>query len=416
MTEKIKAILAEPDSTVLFSQMQLPFVADSAERFNVIGVYSAWQEAKKYVEELKPQLLIINASISPDLRALMELLSKMTAWKGVAIVTLIPSNEAAREFLTKITTCRCVFLQPISDWKQIADAGANAVTSEMARKAAQVPLQAAEGWRKDTAIAGTRVVSFLSGMGGVGRSTLAENVAYRLSKSGIKTLLMSFDLPSSAVIRFGIKYEPDASYFFSWPNDGFAGSLQHKGELDILVAPEKSAEYNRAMGNPSESSIFALVQSTWMRNYAAVILDLPHSESAWTLQPYYASNTVMIVTRPSWADLMATKHLLNLLDRLKGEDNRVPKSSISLVINQYRQDNMLSPTEYLDDIHTRCPSFQLPLTSIIAYDPHIGICQDSSKIPADDVPAFDESIREICNNLFPGQVTVQSKKKGLFGR
>ena len=77
---------------------------------------------------------------------------------------------------------------------------------------------------------------------------------------------------------------------------------------------------------------------------------------------------------------------------------------------------MLSPTEYLDDIYTRCPSFQLPLTSIIAYDPRIGICQDSSKIPADDVPAFNESIREICNNLFPGQVTVQSKKKGLFGR
>ncbi|MPN64424.1 hypothetical protein SDC9_212196 [bioreactor metagenome] len=113
---------------------------------------------------------------------------------------------------------------------------------------------------------------------------------------------------------------------------------------------------------------------------------------------------------------MATKHLLNLLDRLKGEDNRVPKSSISLVINQFRQDNILSPTDYLDDIHKRCPSYQLPLASIIAYDPHIVNCQDSSKIPADDVPAFDESIREICNSLFPGQISVQAKKKGLFGR
>jgi MinD-like ATPase involved in chromosome partitioning or flagellar assembly len=416
MTEKIKTILAEPDSNVLYAQMQLPFVTDPSERFNVIGVYTAWSEVKKYVEELHPQLLVINSSISPDLRALMDLLAKLTAWKGVAIVTLIPSNAAAKDILTKITTCRGVFLQPIADWKQIADAGANAVTSELAKKAAQAPLQAAEGWRKENAIAGTRVVSFLSGMGGVGRSTIAENVAYRLSKSGIKTLLMSFDLPAPAVIRFGIKYEPDASYFFSRPNDGFEGSLQHKGDLDILVAPEKSADYDRAMGNPTESSIFALVQSTWMRNYAAVILDLPHGESGWTLQPYFASNTVMIVTRPTWTDLMATKHLLNLLDRLKGEDNRVPKSSISLVINQFRQDNVLSPTDYLDDIHKRCPSYQLPLASIIAYDPHIANCQDSSKIPADDVPAFDESVREICNSLFPGQISVQSKKKGLFGR
>ena len=416
--DKISTILAEPDNTELLRNMQIPFITDEQDRFNVLSTYTTWDQTSKYVLQLKPQLVIINASIAPDLKSLLDLLSQMTSWKGIAIVTLMPAAERAKEVIQKITTCRGIFIQPISDWKNIADAGYNAVFSEQAKMAAQTPLQAAEGWRKDNAITGTQVVSFMSGAGGVGRSTIAENVAYRLSKTGIKTLLMSFDLPPAAMVHFGIKYTPNASEFFSRAGEGFERSIQKKDDLDIVLAPESSMDYARAMQqNKPETSIFALVQSTWMRNYAAIVLDLPAGETAWTLQPYYASNSVMLVTRPNWSDLIATKHLLNLMDRLKGEDNRVPKSSIRLVINQFREDCVLSPSEYLAELTKRCPNYKLQLASVIHYDSRITNCQDEMKIPVDNLTEFDNTIREIGDALFPGKVTMKEKPKfKLFGK
>ena len=86
----------------------------------------------------------------------------------------------------------------------------------------------------------------------------------------------------------------------------------------MLMAPDNTEDYIKAgmysAANKSEAdSIYSLVQTSWGRDYAAVMLDLPAGTQPWTLQGIMAANTAVIVARPTLSDLAVTRHTLILL-------------------------------------------------------------------------------------------------------
>ena len=122
------------------------------------------------------------------------------------------------------------------------------------------------------------------------------------------TLLMSFDLPPTVVSHLRLHYAPNAMEYFARPGDGFAASIQSREGLEVILAPEnsvdyqKAAEYSATHKNEADS-IYSLVMTSWMRNYAAVLLDLPAGETPWSLQGITAANTAVIVARCTMADM-----------------------------------------------------------------------------------------------------------------
>jgi Flp pilus assembly CpaE family ATPase len=402
--QKILTMLAGMDAELVFYQMQPAFLADA--RFTVAAIATNWADFEKNIPQLRPHLLVVQAEIAPSAEALVALLARLQVWDGLALILLSSAHRELRGVFEKVSTCRGVFLLPLN-WGELVQAGVNAVTTERARRVAQLPLQSAAGMRAASAVTGTRVVAFLSGSGGAGRSTIAESVGYELAvRMNVRTLLASFDLPPAAAMHLNLRYTPHAGEFFARPAEGLPVALQTRESLDVLLAPESSLEYARAAEGITSAAgtsgaIHSLVMAGWTRDYAAVLLDLPGGEGKWTLEPVAAANTAILVTRISLADLAATRHLLVLLlEKLRGE-HRIPRESIYLVLNQVSERSSITPRGFYEEL-VQSYGWAPPVLAVLPYDPGISHAQDSQKPALLTVDSLADGTRAIIQGLFPG--------------
>ncbi len=401
---KVLTMLAGAGAEMVYYQMLPAFQADA--RFSVTAVAAGWPDFEKNLEQLKPQLLVVQGDLAPHPDQLSAALARLQLWHGVALVLLQEAHREFRGVLEKIGPVRAVFILPVN-WGEVVQAGYSAATTERARTAAQAPLQSALGLRSAAAVTGTRVVAFLSGSGGAGRSTLAENTAYELAvRLQVRTLLLSAGLPPAAPMNLGLKYSPNAGEFFARPTDGFASAIQRKESLDVICAPENSVEYARAAEQPASgkatgSLIADLVMAGWTQNYAAVLLDLPGGEGPWMLHPLLAANTAVLLARPTLADLAATRHLLVLLlEQLRGE-HRIPQESIFLVLNQVGERSRLTPGLFHQEL-AQSYGWAPPVLAVIPHDPAVTAAQDDRQPVVTRVESFARGVRGLIAGLFPG--------------
>jgi Flp pilus assembly CpaE family ATPase len=426
---KVTVMLAAAGTDAVTYQMQPPFLSDA--RFVISAAVTQWSQFEQTLNTMRPQLLVVQTDIAPGADQLINVLKHLQLWNGVAIVALPQALRELRGAFEQVSSVRSVFIGAAPNWAEVAQAGFAAVMTEQARTAASAPLQQAYLGRTATAVTGTRVVAFVSGSGGVGRSTLAENLAYELAhRMNIKTLLMSFDLPATVVAHLPYKFYPNALEYFHRPGDGFMAAIQAKAEkkeddpLHVLVAPENTADYIRAgeysaANKAAVDSIYSLVQTAWGRNYAAVLLDLPAGPQAWTMQGIMAANTAVIVTRPTLADLAATRHtMILLLERLVSE-HRIPREAISMVFNQVNERSPMTPSSFHGGLVANygwAPS----VSAVIPFDPAVTQAQDAQTPPVARVDAFAKGVRSLATALFPGGATAEmgdassAGQRGLF--
>ncbi len=417
---KIAIMLAGVGADFVYYQMMPAFQNDA--RFTVATIVTTWGDFEKNLEQLKPSLVVVQGDLAPTPDMLIAATARMQVWNGVALVVLQTAHREFRTLFEKAGVVRGVFILPIN-WGELVQAAYSAVSTERARSVAQAPLQTAMGFRATTSVTGTRVIAFLSGAGGVGRSTIAENMAYELAvRMNVRSMLMSFDLPAAAAMHLNLRYAPNAGEFIARPGDGFASAIQNKEGLDVIVAPEDSVEYARAAqssnnGKSEANSLYSLVMASWTRSYAAVLLDLPHTEEAWTLHPLLAANTAVIVARPTLADLAATKHLLVMLMERMRNEHRIPQESIYMVINQATERSRMSPNVFYNELVSSY-GWAPPVLAVLPFESEIPNIQDDRTPVMGKVDSFTKGIRSVINGLFPGissTASAQTQKKGLFG-
>ena len=401
---KVTVMLAGPGHEAVFYQMQPPFLSDT--RFVISATATQWTTFEQSLVQMRPDLVVVQADISPGPEALIQALAEIQVWQGVAILVLPAAVRDLRGTFEKATVVRGVYIAPVN-WGEIAQAGFAAAMTERARAAAAAPLQQAYLSRTSSAIIGTRVIAFLSATGGTGRSTIAESLAYELRlRMNVLTLLMSFDLPPAAAPHLKLRYVPNAMEYFVRPGDGFSAAIQNREGLDVLLAPENSVDYQRAsehsVGHKSEpDSIYSLVMSSWTRNYGAVLLDLPAGEQPWGMQGIMAANTAIIVTRCTLADMTATRHsLVLLLERLIGE-HRIPREAIYLVLNQVSEHSPISPRGFHDEL-VKGYGWAPPVAAVIPYLPAISQAQDEQIPAVTRVDALAKAMRNLAETIFPG--------------
>jgi cellulose biosynthesis protein BcsQ len=413
--KKILVTLAAT-SDILHYQMEPAFISDT--RYSVQTSIQNWPDFERILEQMRPDLVVIQAELAVTPDALINALARMSVWNGLAIIVLTEANKNLKAKFEKVGNVRTVFVLPIN-WMDLTQAGFSAIATNRAKGISQGTMQSAIGMRTGTAVTGTRVISFVSSSGGVGRSTIAENLGYELStRLKVSSLLMSFDLPATASIRMALHQSPNASEYFSRPLEGFTSSIQHKEDLDVIFAPDDSKNYAKYGEMEGAGSVNGLVQASWKENYAAVLLDLPNGEGSWMTQALIASNTVVVVTRCTLSDALATSHLINLLLEIMRSEVRIPKDNIFMVINQYNDRSGISPRDLHEEL-VKKNGWAPKVLDVIPFDENITMTQDNREMPTVKLESFNKHMRTIINSLYPGLAgnveTTAKKTGGLFG-
>jgi MinD-like ATPase involved in chromosome partitioning or flagellar assembly len=373
MPEKYPLGIAGPDINRIAAEYT--HLVATHERFALASLHSSWRAFQEALLESEPMLLIVFADIAPDPDALKQVLSTL---KRAVVIVLLPANWAAFQgVFEQLDRVRRVLLLPAAS-REVLSAGLSILETEIARTRSIAPLQSVLG-SATSAVVGTRVIAFVSAQGGVGRSTLAEAVGFELAaRRSIRSLLLSFDLPSCAPLRLGTRFAPTAAEFLQRTEGGFPDAVQSTADgLDVIIAPPESTAYAAAVRDGEQTRIHDLVNLASHQLYAAILLDLPCGESAWMLQPLRVANTVVLVSRPTLEGIRACAHILKLLTEVLGAAHRFNREAFFLVLNHRSPKTVYTAPAFASEL-AKTSGWTPPVLAVVDEDPEITRAQDSS--------------------------------------
>lgn len=424
----VSVLLAGPDLNGFVLRQMYPVVSSDPGRFRVVNLAGDWDNFTNALATTQPELAVIAAEVAPGPDELIKVLSQTS---GLAIVILPPAWAQAQGAIENCHTVSKVFIGPIANWPELFSVGHSAVVTARTRTQSAAPLQSmyagsGNAARAGAAVVGTRVIAFVSTLGGAGRSTIAESLAYELAaRRGIRTLLYSFDLPPAAVQHLKLRFTTNAGLFFSRPA-AFAEAIQTREGLDVIVAPHDSYGYAQAAQQAdkephADNSLRALVQASWVQGYAAVVLDLPAGESNWTLHPLLAANTVVVVARPTIADLYGAVHTVKLLTEHMAGQHRIPREAMYCVLNRTSNRSSLTPNAFHQEAAQASGGFFPPIVAAFEDDPSIPAVQDRQQIPAVVADNFGRNIQRLADAFYGGNGASANGRRpirgqGLLGR
>ena len=163
------------------------------------------------------------------------------------------------------------------------------------------------------------VISVTNQKGGVGKTTTAINLAYYLSKSGKKTLLIDFDPQGNATSGFGIN-KNDLIYTSS---EVVAGSCTLDAAIlptdykNLYVVPTVPALANTEAELSQADKRFSRLKTAIASsdyNFDYIIIDSPPSLSLLTVNGLIASNYILL---PVQTEFYALEGLGQLLETVK---------------------------------------------------------------------------------------------------
>ncbi|MFA5872731.1 MAG: hypothetical protein WC832_02080 [Anaerolineales bacterium] len=425
MTDKILLGLAGSNVGDLTSHFSIPLQSDP--RFSLVVISTTSAALIENTRTGEPQVLILYADLFPGPEEAAKFLGSL---KSALAIVLLPTSWATIEGqFAQIERVKKTFVAPF-----IPGAVQNAAFSIMQTENAlasvkgSAPTNLSAGASPAGAIAiGTRVMGVVSEQGGVGRSTLAEALAYEMGvRRAIQTLLFSFDKRSCAPLHFKLRETPNAREFFVQPGkQGFDNSAQKVGEtLRILLAPQDDAGYQDAdrrsvrsmspeAGGTAEDvskSIRNLVAMSYQQMVPVVLLDLPTGSGAWTYHALSACNTVLIVSRPTLDGLNTSAYLINVMTKMFGAEHQFQRESIFIVLNRYTSKTTYSPAQFASataDLAGWCP----PILATIPEDPGIPTALDAQRPACDVSEALSRGTIAIADTFWPSRGTGGPVKK-----
>lgn len=167
-----------------------------------------------------------------------------------------------------------------------------------------------------------RVISVIGARGGVGASTIAHNIAWSIAeRQESNATLIDLDL-SFGTAALDFNQDPpqsvaDALLTPDRVDDVLLERLttKHTQRLQMLTAPatlEREFELDPAA--------FETVIDRVRRTSPYIVLDLPHTWSAWVKQTLLASDDVVIVGSPDLASLRNAKNIMDLMRAMRPYD------------------------------------------------------------------------------------------------
>ncbi len=176
-----------------------------------------------------------------------------------------------------------------------------------------------------------RQIAFVGAKGGVGASTLAHNFAWSMAERvQAATVMVDLDLPFGTA---GLDFNQD-------PLQGVLDALSQPDRLDPVLMDRMMVRCGDRLSlfaapgtldQDYEIPADAFEEVTQKIRGAApfVVLDLPHSWSAWTRQVLIGSDDLVVVATPDLASLRNAKNIVDLVRQARPND-----APPRLVLNQ----------------------------------------------------------------------------------
>jgi pilus assembly protein CpaE len=204
------------------------------------------------------------------------------------------------------------------------------------------------------------VMAFIGAKGGVGSSTICHNVAWTLSEV-LKSNVVICDM-DLAFGTTGLDFNQD-------PVQGIAEALSSPERLDEVLLDRlltKCSEHLSLFAAPVvldrdyEISADAcdMVIDVVRQNVPFVVVDLPHTWTAWSKRILLGADEIVITANPDLANLRNAKSIIDLLKQARTNDVP-PRLVVNMTGVPKRQE--ISVKEF-------CQNLGLPAAAVIEYD------------------------------------------------
>lgn len=259
---------------------------------------------------------------------------------------------------------------------------------------------------------GARVIAVWSPKGGVGKSTIAANLALYSQTNDIfpaQTALVGLD--SGTGVLSSLLAMTQRPTLLDWPEHGEGSALEpsavleriarHESQLRVVFEPE-------VQDGPEVSPdlVRAVVRS--VRDAAGsslVVLDCESRVigSGTTTAALSLAHIILLVVEPTFSCLRYVGSFVSVLAK-KG---LIEPSKIRVVVNRQPAKPNLPPSEIVARL-------QFPLVGVIQDDPTVGVAINRGHAPAIRAPngLFMKGIKEVAFKVIPGLGEAQAKLRG----
>lgn len=221
-----------------------------------------------------------------------------------------------------------------------------------------------------------RTIAFVSAKGGAGGSTLSHNVAWAISQHLRQdVLVLDMDLPFGTA---GLNFNQD-------PPHGIADAINASAKVDPTMLDRlmsKAANHINLLTAPAmldrtfdfAERDFEQVVELAQKTMPVVVLDIPHSWTAWVRHTLATVDEIVVVAEPDLANLRNAKNLADTIKAL-----RPTESEPLLVVNKIGVPKRpeIAAQEFANSIECR-------LLGQIAFDPAtFGIASNNGQMLAE---------------------------------
>lgn len=304
---KIQVLLVSKTESTLSTMRNM--IQD--DDITVVGESSGGVQALDKVENLSPDILIMALGVGdPDVLNLTE---RIVFHRPRTFVILLAEKMDA-EILKQATKAGAHNIVEFSvSGKEFTEYIKSVYNSETTRLHSLAEKQNIT-WM-------SRVLTVFGSKGGLGKTTIATNLAVELARNGKKVALVDLDLQFGDVHIF-LDIEPKDTIAelvqdVSTPNIDSVRSymMTHSSGVHVLCAP-KSPEYAEVVSPEKVQSLLSLLRSY----YDYVILDTPPWLNEVTMTAIENSSTVLFITGLDISILKNSKLSLSLFESLKQKE------------------------------------------------------------------------------------------------
>jgi arsenite-transporting ATPase len=402
--DSVSMLLAGPPGRVTTWYQVL--MAD--QRFRVSSFANDQEDLQRKLAN-RPEVVLIDAIIFPGPPPMIDFLTSIPGAAYVLLPGDVPDETVGQ--IQAVPSVKGVFRGDVNLAELVGRMYDTAMTLRSRAPALEGP------WRGDKrpgGIAGLRIVTVWNEAGGVGKTTVASNLAYEASRRGLQTLLVGLGAPDDLPMILGLEPEPNLSGWQANPvPEGLRTLIQKVGDLDVIAGFRNVIDEARAMGSQPEEpgSIPSLAMTAAYNGYAVIVLDAPHSTTAPAA--IMSANTLILVSRPTLAGAQRTVEAYRtVVHRLAGEHRIVP-ANIFVVLN------LVGNGDYAVDEWHRMTAIALkkiglgapPVAVALPEDPAVKTAQNNGKFAMLVSDGLARGIHTLADALFGSQAEGNRERK-----
>jgi pilus assembly protein CpaE len=253
-----------------------------------------------------------------------------------------------------------------------------------------------------------RIIAVMGAKGGVGSSTVAHNIAWHFATGiGMDTIIADLDLGFGTA---GLDFNQD-------PPQGIAEAVFAPDRVDTTLVDRllsKCGDNLHLLAAPAMldklydfgETTFDSLMDAMRASTPWIVLDVPHSWSAWTRRMLVGADEVIIVAEPDLANLRNAKNIIDNIRSARPHDHP-PR----LVLN-----NVGLPKRPEIPVSDFAKSIETEPTAIIAHDAKLfGSASNNGQMIA-EIESKGKVAEQLgaLASLIAGRAEVKKPKRGLF--